>query len=66
MVVTDHSSATGSHPISGRDSFDSRDAFYDKVDYFRDPKFWEDYNIIEPSESLDNAIERLVKKQKNR
>ena len=66
MVVTDHSPATGSHPISGRDSFDSRNAFYDKVDYFRDPKFWEDYNIIEPSESLDNAIERLVKKQKNR
>lgn len=64
MVVTDHEPATGTRPISGRDSFDSRDAFYDKVEYFRDPKFWEDYNIIEPSESLDNAIEKLVKKQK--
>ena len=64
MVVTDHHATTETHPISGRDSFDSRDAFYDKVEYFRDPQFWEDYNIIEPSESLDNAIEKLVKKQK--
>jgi hypothetical protein len=64
MVVTDHHATTETHPISGRDSFDSRDAFYDKVEYFRDPQFWEDFNIIEPSESLDNAIEKLVKKQK--
>lgn len=63
MVVTDKAT-TDVHPISGRDSFDSRDAFYDKVDYFRDPNFWEDYNIIEPSESLDKAIGRIVKRYK--
>ena len=50
------------HPIRGRDSFDQRDAFFDKVDYFRDPVFWQDYNIIEPTESLDHAIGRLLKK----
>ena len=60
MVVTDR--ADEAHPISGRQTFDSRDAFYDKVDYFRDPDFWRDYNIIEPSESLDRAIDRLVKR----
>lgn len=49
-------------PISGRESFDQRDAFFDKVDYFRDPTFWQDYNIIEPSESLDKAVHRLLKK----
>ena len=63
MVVTDKAMAEV-HPIAGRDSFDSRDAFYDKVDYFRDPHFWEDYNIIEPSESLDKAIDKLVKRYK--
>ena len=63
MVVTDKAT-TEVHPIVGRDSFDSRDAFYDKVDYFRDPHFWEDYNIIEPSESLDKAIDKLVKRYK--
>jgi hypothetical protein len=49
-------------PIRGRDSFDQRDAFFDKVDYFRDPAFWQDYNIIEPSESLDKAIDKLLKR----
>ena len=51
------------HPIRGRESFDQRDAFFDKVDYFRDPTFWQDYNIIEPTESLDRAIHRLLRKQ---
>lgn len=49
-------------PIRGRDSFDQRDAFFDKVDFFRDPEFWQDYNIIEPTESLDRAVLRLLKK----
>ena len=49
-------------PIRGRDSFDQRDAFFDKVDYFLDPTFWQDYNIIEPTETLDRAIHRLLKK----
>ena len=63
MVITDRTDQDV-RPISGRDSFDSRDSFYDKVDYFRDPHFWEDYNIIEPSESLDKAIGKLLKKYK--
>ena len=49
-------------PIKGRDSFDQHDAFFDKVDYFRDPTFWQDYNIIEPTESLDKAIKKLLKR----
>ena len=49
-------------PIRGRETFDQRDAFFDKVDYFRDPDFWKDYNIIEPTESLDKAVQRLLKK----
>ena len=27
-----------------------------------DPEYWSKYNIIEPSESLDKAIKRLVSK----
>lgn len=61
MVVTDRVD-DGAVPIRGRDSFDSHSAFYDKVDYFLDPLFWEDYNIIEPTESLDKAIEKIIKK----
>ena len=50
MVVTDSSSGDV-QPIASRSSFDSRDAYYDKVEYFMDPDYWRSYNIIEPSES---------------
>ena len=46
----------------GRNSFGIRDRFYDKVEYFEDPDFWADYTIIEPTESLENAIGKLKKK----
>ena len=61
MVITDKANDE-IQPPSGRTSFDSRDAFYDRVEYFQDPDFWKDYNIIEPTESLDKAIDRLIKK----
>jgi len=61
LAVTD-SQSDQVQPIASRNSFDSRDAYYDKVEYFLDPDYWSNYNIIEPSESLDKAIKRLVKK----
>ncbi len=61
MAVTDCSSENVM-PIASRNSFDSRDAYYDKVEYFLDPEYWSDYNIIEASESLDKAIQKLVSK----
>lgn len=60
LVVTDR--LPDVRPISGRESFDSHDAFFDHVDYFRDPDFWKDYNIIEPTESLDKGIGKIIKK----
>lgn len=59
MAVTD-SQSEDVKPIASRNSFDSQDAYYDKVEYFLDPEYWRNYNIIEPSESLDKAIKRLV------
>ena len=59
MAVTD-SQSDDVQPIASRSSFDSRESYYDKVEYFLDPEYWKNYNIIEPSESLDKAIKRLV------
>ena len=59
MAVTDCESENVK-PIVSRNSFDSHDAYYDKVEYFMDPEYWSNYNIIEPSESLDKAIRKLV------
>ena len=61
MAVTD-SQSDNVMPITSRNSFDSRDAYYDKVEYFLDPEYWSDYNIIEASETLDKAIQKLVSK----
>ena len=66
MVVTDMLAAghDAKRP-KGRSSFGLKDRFYDRVEYFDDPDFWADYNIIEPTASLEHAIDRLKKKLKN-
>ena len=66
MVVTDRmQKGDSAKRPRGRSSFGLRDRFYDKVEYFDDPDFWADYNIIEPTESLENAIDKLKKRVKN-
>lgn len=47
--------------ISRKDAFDTREIFYDMVDNFSDADFWNDYNIIEPTESLEKAVLKLRK-----
>ncbi|MBQ6087441.1 MAG: carboxypeptidase-like regulatory domain-containing protein [Bacteroidales bacterium] len=49
-------------PIPREDQFKSRDALSEKAEYFTDPDFWKDYNIIEPTVSLEHAIDRLKKR----
>ena len=48
--------------ISRKEAFGRRDIFSDKVDDFSDPEFWKDYNIIEPTESLENAVLKLSRR----
>ena len=63
MVVTDQvASGPNAKRPKGRASFGLKDRFYDRVEYFDDPDFWADYNIIEPTESLEHAIDKLKKK----
>lgn len=49
------------HPeiIRNRDIFRKSQIFYDEVDAYADPDYWRDFNIIEPTESLEHAVERL-------
>ena len=46
-------------PIARAEAFRSVDYLIEKAAEFQDPDFWKDYNIIEPSESLEHAIGRL-------
>jgi hypothetical protein len=40
------------------------DIFTDEVSAFADPEFWGDYNVIEPDQSIEAAINRLARKLK--
>ncbi len=59
LVITDvRDQAT---PIPRSERFRLKETLSDKAPEFQDPDFWKDYNIIEPSESLEHAIGRLRK-----
>ena len=62
MVVTDLVE-NDAKPMAMAEAFRSNDSFFDKVAVFYDQDFWQDYNIILPSESLEQAIEKLKKKK---
>lgn len=59
MVITDVLPEAA--PIPRKERFRFSDYLVDKAREFQDPDFWKDYNIIEPSESLEHAIGRLRK-----
>lgn len=61
MVVT-HEAPDAFMTIKGRDAFRKHEALYDHPEYFGDPEFWEQYNIIAPTERLEKGIERFIKK----
>lgn len=47
--------------IARRDAFKPYQVFYDIVKEYWSEDFWKDYNIIEPTESLENAVKKLRK-----
>jgi len=60
MVVTDRKEENVDN-ISGKLAFKRNHSLSDKVGNFADPYFWEDFNIIEPTESLESAVNKLRK-----
>lgn len=60
MVVTDF--VADEMPRPHRGTFRHHDVLDPKSESFNDPAFWESYNILEPSESLEHAVEKLKKR----
>lgn len=63
MVMVDRTD----HPeerIDNKDAFKQKDIFYDVVEEYWSEDFWKDYNIIEPTESLESAVKKLKKQRK--
>jgi hypothetical protein len=44
----------------------ARDIMAAKVNDFTDENFWEDYNIIEPDQSIENVISRIIRQLRKR
>ncbi|MBE6288550.1 MAG: carboxypeptidase-like regulatory domain-containing protein [Mediterranea massiliensis] len=61
MVMVDRQSQP-TERIKYQDSFRDKDIFYDVVGEYWNEDFWRDYNIIEPTESLEHAVGKLRKK----
>lgn len=63
MVTTDRE-RNPSEGITAKDAFKQSQSLTDRVADFYDPDFWGNYNIIEPTESLENAIGRIKKQRR--
>ena len=63
MVVTDRKEHTLSN-ISYKNAFKEKQVFYDLVDEYWNEDFWKSYNIIEPTESLEHAVDKLKKQSR--
>lgn len=48
--------------IRNSERFRADQIFYDEVEAYEDPDYWKDYNILEPTESLEHAVDRLRKR----
>ena len=59
VVMTDRQSNPANIPYKA--SFKNSQTLSDKVGAFSDPNFWEDYNILEPTQSLEKAVGKLRK-----
>ena len=60
MVMVDRKNFRDTHS-NFNDVFGSRKIFSDLVENYWDENFWKDYNIIEPTESLEKAVDKLRK-----
>ena len=64
MAVTDH--REGGIAIASADRVKFSDVLSEQVSAFTDDNFWEDYNIIEPDQSIDVVIRRIIRQLNRR
>ena len=59
-IITDRDDQNVSR-IPTKETFTIRQSLSQEVSLYQDENFWSSYNIIEPTESLENAVNRLKK-----
>lgn len=63
-VVITNSKTNDISRISGKETFKQNQILSEKISAFTDNNYWKDYNIIEPTESLESAVAKLRKQYK--
>ena len=63
MVMVDRIDSP-TEAIRLKEAFKQQAIFYDMVKEYWNEDFWKDYNIIEPTESLESAVKKLKKQRK--
>ena len=61
MAVTDWKHNSGRKPNEFKDRLRSTVIISDEASGFSDPKFWGEYNVIEPEKSIETAIKKIQK-----
>ncbi|MBP5635532.1 MAG: carboxypeptidase-like regulatory domain-containing protein [Bacteroidales bacterium] len=64
MAVTDHKK--GEFKVESDERVRMRDILSNRVAAFTDEDFWEGYNVIEPDQSIDQAIRRIIRQLRRR
>ena len=64
MAVTDHKN--GEFKVESDERVRMRDILSNRVAAFTDEDFWEGYNVIEPDQSIDQAIRRIIRQLRRR
>lgn len=62
MVITDIQTESAA-PIARKDVFSQNQSLSEEAMAFYDDNFWGSYNIIEPTESLESAVNRLKRQR---
>jgi hypothetical protein len=60
-VITDRNEDPNIKRIPAKETFSIRHSLSQEVGLYQDENFWSNYNIIEPTESLESAVNKLEK-----
>ena len=63
IAITDRNTEEATK-INRKARFNKGDIMEEEVNAFFDPEFWGDYNLIEPDESIEQAIKKLYRQYK--
>jgi len=66
LAVTDISDDVGRNRIAAEDRIKQSDFISNKINDYTDENFWEDYNVIEPEESIERVITRIIRQLRRR